>query len=361
MTATATGNRWRTTGLGCVQRLRSGLANRWRAMPVLIGATLTACGGPGEYHRTGGPTMGTEYRVIWSGGVACTKSLAHRIETELQSVNGQMSTYLADSELSRFNRAPAGEWLPVSVQLADVVVLALHLSNQSGGAFDITVGPLVNLWGFGPEQRTGTPTDREIDQALTRVGFELLEVRRSPPGLRKRIADLYVDLSAIAKGHAVDRLAVLLEDHDCSDYLVDIGGELRVRGTNAAGESWRIGIESPQAGAGGIEQVLSLSRGALATSGDYRNFRMSGDGRLSHTIDPRTGRPVAHPMASVTVWAETAALADGLATLINVLGPTAGMAFAEHRDTAAMALVRRDGGFDRRYTDRMRELLDGVP
>ena len=375
-------------------------------------AALAACGPASEFHHSTGRTMGTEYAVTWSGGTDCTPALAHRLEAELHRVNLQMSTYLPDSELSRFNRGPVGKWMPVSAELAAMVVLALELSRRSDGAFDVTVGPLVNLWGFGAEERGGLPTAAEVEHSASRVDYRLLEVRASPPALRKRTADLYVDLSAIAKGHGVDRVAGLLENHGCGDYLVDIGGEVRVRGLNPHGERWRIGIQTPGSARGhpshkesasghpsqnesasghpshkeedveqvlvsasrewarqrlpshkeeGVEQVLVLSAGAVATSGDYRNFRLVEGMRLSHTVDPRTGWPVKHPMASVTVVAESAALADGLATLINVLGPVDGLAFASDRQIAALALIRRQGMFEQRYTDPMRDYLENAP
>ena len=252
--------------------------------------------------------------------------------------------------------------MTVSEDLAGVVTLAQDLARQSDGAFDVTVGPLVDLWGFGVRERQGLPGTEEIEETAATVGYRFLESRRSPPGLRKLVDGLRVDLSGIAKGHGVDRLAALLDARGCTDYLIDIGGEVRVRGLNPQGVPWRIGIELPAAG-GGVESgtVLSLSEGAVATSGDYRNFRTIGGTRFSHTIDPRTGRPVAHDLASVTVLAETAALADGLATLINVLGPDDGLAFARRRGLAALVLMRREGGLDRRYTETMRDHLGNPP
>lgn len=306
--------------------------------------------------------MGTEYAVTWSGGAHCTPELAPLIEAELHSVNAQMSTYLPESELSQFNSGVAGQWIEVSAELANIVAVALDLSRSSDGAFDITVGPLVNLWGFGAVKRDGLPSAVEIEQAAARVGYEMLEFRLSPPGLRKWIPDLYVDLSAIAKGHGVDRLAGLLDNRGCSDYLVEIGGEVRVRGLNPSGASWRVAIQTPDTGGAPVGQyILALPDKAVATSGDYRNFRMVANTRLNHTIDPRTGWPVAHELASITVVAETAALADGLATLINVLGADEGLMFAEHRGVAALALVRSEGGYEQRYTDAMRNYAEDLP
>ena len=327
----------------------------WRLAAL---AALAACSPAKEFHRLTGQTMGTEYALTLSGSGDCTAALADPVEAELLVVNAQMSTWQPDSELSRFNAARAGEWIPVSEELAGVVTLAQDLAHQSNGAFDVTVGPLVDLWGFGVREGRGMPTAEQIAEAAAPVGYRYLDARRSPPGLRKRVEGLSVDLSAIAKGHGVDRLAALLDSRGCTDYLIDIGGEVRVRGLNRQGAAWRIGVEAPGAAAG---LVVRLSDGAVATSGDYRNFRSVGDTRFSHTIDPRTGRPVVHEMMSVTVLAETAALADGLATLINVLGPVDGLDFAQRRGIAALALVRREGDLNRRYTEAMRLHVENVP
>ena len=330
-------------------------------VPAALG-TLAGCGADLEFHQFAGQTMGTEYAVTVSGGSDCNAALSEPVAAELRSVNAQMSTWQPDSELSRFNRAGAGAWMPVSADLAGVVILAQDLARQSGGAFDVTVGPLVDLWGFGVRERRGVPGAEEIAATAERVGHRSLEARRSPPGLRKLVDDLRIDLSGIAKGHGVDRLAALLDLRGCTDYLIDIGGEVRVRGLSPRRNPWRIGVELPEAG-GGMETgtFLSLSDGAVATSGDYRNFRTVGDIRFSHTIDPRTGRPVAHDMVSVTVLADTAALADGLATLINVLGPDDGLAFARRQGLAALLLIRREGGLDRRYTEAMRDHIGNLP
>ena len=342
---------------------RGGLAAILIAMSGLAAlVTLAGCGAETEFHQFAGRTMGTEYAVTVSGGSGCNGALSDLVVDELRSVNAQMSTWQPDSELSRFNRARAGEWVTVSEDLAGVVTLAQDLARQSGGAFDVTVGPLVDLWGFGVRERRGIPGTKEIAAVAASVGYRFLEARPSPPALRKLVDGLRVDLSGIAKGHGVDRLAALLDARGCTDYLIDIGGEVGVRGLGPRHVPWRIGIEMPEAG-GGVESgtVLSLSEGAVATSGDYRNFRTVGGARFSHTIDPRTGRPVAHDLASVTVLAERAALADGLATLINVLGPEDGLAFARRRGLAALVLMRREGGLERRYTEAMRDHIENQP
>ncbi len=352
---------------------------------LLVGLlALAACAPGARYHRFGGQTMGTDYVVTLCGGNTCNPTLSQAAEAELQRVNTQMSTWQPGSEISRFNAAPAGEWLAISEEVAEIVFLSQKLARLSEGAFDITVGPLVDLWGFGSVAQRAVPTEAAIAVAASRVGHGGLQARRNPPALRKRVEGLRLDLSAIAKGHAVDRLAALLDNAGCTDYLIDIGGEVRVRGTNPKGEAWRVGIEAPTKdgatlarrmkpidparwlGTGtrlgepdrDIVRILRLTDVAVATSGDYRNLRRIGEATFSHTIDPRTGRPLAHRMASVTVIAETAALADGLATLINVLGPDNGLDFANRTGVAALALVRGDERFEERYTEAMREYVE---
>jgi thiamine biosynthesis lipoprotein len=316
------------------------------ALRLTVAALLTLVGAcdPGmAYHGHTGLTMGTYYSVSYAGGPRCDDGLATPIERELAKVNAQMSTYLPDSEVSRFNASASLEWIPVSDELAQTVAVALELSTQSDGAFDVTVGPLVNAWGFGPEDTQGAPSDEDLASVRTRVGFDKLSVD---------IEDLYIDLSAIAKGHGVDRVAKLLERHGCEQYLVDIGGEVRTRGQNSSGTHWRVGIELPD-GSGSVERVLHLSGQAAATSGDYRNFIVASGSRLSHTIDPRNGRPVDHGLASVTVVAATAELADAYATLINVLGPDAGLSFATSKGLAVFVILRGEAGFEERYTAPM--------
>lgn len=300
---------------------------------------LTACGG---METASGRSMGTSYAVE----ARCPGAVpAEAIAAVLAEVNRQMSTYHADSELSAFNRLPAGESMPVSAGLAEVAVIAERVSAQTEGAFDATVAPLVALWGFGADAASGSPTEAEREAALVHVGLRRIQASVNPPTLRKR-ATATLDLSAIAKGYAVDRIAVLLDRSGCSAYLVELGGEVRVRGRNASGNAWRIGIESPDAD--GLAGWLSLLDGAVATSGDYRQSRPQNDiegARISHIIDPRTGMPIRHQLASVTVVADTATLADAYATALLVLGESAGLAFAERHGLAAVFIRRTATGY----------------
>ena len=263
----------------------------------------------------------------------------------LERIEGRMSHYRPASELSRFNRARTTEPQPLSAETIGVVVEALAVGRASGGAFDVTVGPLVGAWGFGPPGRAPTAPDAASLAALrARVGAELLEVDRVAATLRKRHPDVTVDLSAIAKGYAVDAVASLLAARGFRDYLVEIGGELRAGGRERVqGEPWRVAIERPSPGAGdGRSASCPLTDAAVATAGDYRNFYDLDGARVSHTVDPRTGRPVTHRLRSVSVIADRCSLADARSTALNVLGPDEGYALSVAQGWAAL-FVTDDG------------------
>jgi thiamine biosynthesis lipoprotein len=340
-------------------------AFRWPAFAWLLLATALLAGCDRreyltqDYLTLEGPTMGTYYRVTTSCTGAEAEDLGGLLEAELIEVNGEMSTYLEDSELSRFNRGPIGERIPVSEPLTTVLGAAARISERTGGAFDVTVGPLVDLWGFGPPGAIDVrPPPEAVRAARDRVGFGHLRIRDAPPAIR-RDQDVQVDLSAIAKGHGVDRLAAVLDAAGCRDYLVDIGGEVLGRGINPTGQPWRIGIEVPDPERfGAVQRIVPLDNRAVATSGDYRNFIDLEDGRVSHTVDPRTGEPVTHRLASVSVIGPTAMWADGMATALNVLGPEEGLQLAEADGIPALFVVRRASSFEERYTSDMQRLLE---
>ncbi len=323
--------------------------------------SLTACAPESRDWQLSGRTMGTTYHItvvdVPSG--VDSKSLQQQIDSELQQVNQEMSTYIDDSELMRFNRGPVGEAVQVSGHLADVVDKALDIYQRSGGAFDITVGPLVNLWGFGPQPEPDkVPSDEEIARLDKVVGSDALKVERNPDRItRSRPVEL--DLSAIAKGHGVDRVAELLEQQGIRNYLVEIGGEVRTLGQNPNGVDWRIGIERPDPGGRAVQEPIAVSGQAVATSGDYRNYYERDGVRYAHTIDPRTGRPLQHRLASVTVIADNCAEADGLATALNVMGADAGLKLAEKEGLAVFMLVKTDDGFAERYSSAFKPYLSG--
>ncbi len=286
--------------------------------------------------------------------------LKDQIDLKIDEIDRSMSTYRQDSELSSFNHSRITEWQPVSEALAKLVLEALEISHWSGGAFDVTVGPLVNLWGFGPDPKSQqTPPDAMIAAARERVGYDKLAVRLQPPALAKRIPDLYVDLSAIAKGYAVDNVALHLEGLGIHDYMVEIGGELCLKGLSPRGGPWRIAIERPVAKVREVEKILALTNISVATSGDYRNYFEIEGRRFSHTIDPRTGRPITHRLASVTVLSHTTRHADALATALMVLGPEVGFARAEKENIKALFIVKNDDGFVERPTSAFTGYLRG--
>ena len=301
--------------------------------------------------------MGTS----WSATARCPAAeteVLDAVERALEAVDASMSTYRGDSELSRINTAEPGRWTAVSPELMEVLEAASRLHALSDGAFDVTVGALVNAWGFGPDGSHPAPTDAQLGVLMRGVGFEHVILQADPPRVMRTRQGVSIDLSAIAKGYAVDRAAAGLAAMGCTDYMIDVGGEVKVAGRNPRGQAWRIGVERPDpAATGQVAHVLSVDRGAVATSGDYRNFR-EVDGRLvSHTIDPRSGFPVEHALASVTVAHASAMWADGFATAINVLGPDAGMTLAEAEGLAALLIVRGEEGTNRLYTAAMYELV----
>ena len=294
-----------------------------------------------------GSTMGTTYQVKITGVDLSTEqydNLHSEIETALKEINRQMSTYDPQSEISRFNSYHGTDPQPVSAQFAQVVKASNEISVKSDGAFDITVGPLVDLWGFGIKgKRTGIPSEKEIKASLKQIGFRNLHVVGDTL-LKKDLPGLKIDLSAIAKGYGVDVIAGIIIKHGFENYLVEIGGEVMAYGINAHREPWKIGIDRPEyANLPGqqIEGVLALENAAVATSGDYRNF-FDFEGKIySHTIDPKSGWTVKHNLASATVIAQECMLADALATAVMALGPELGLRLIENLPGIEVLLILR--------------------
>jgi len=291
--------------------------------------------------------MGTGYRVLVrvEESSASRAELAEGVEAVLGRIDAELSTWRDDSELARFNASSSTGWVPVSRETAAVARAALSVSRRTDGAFDPTVGPLVELWGFGRRPALAGPDPESLARARARVGYQALSVREDPPALRKARPDVALDLSAIAKGRAVDALAELLADRGARHFLVEIGGELRARGTrDARGRPWRVAVEAPEDGRQPRAwAVLTLADAALATSGDYRRTLKQDGVRRSHILDPRDGEPVDHGLASASVVADTAMQADALATALLVLGPEAGLRLAEREAWAVLLIERRDG------------------
>ncbi len=291
-----------------------------------------------------GETMGTiRYNVTIVSLPDDQKEKIHSgIDAVLHDINQRMSTYDPSSELSRFNASQETDWFPVSIDLATVVARSIELNQATKGAFDVTVGPLVNLWSFGPDENEAeVPSQKSIDALLSSVGSEFLFARLDDPAIRKDVASLQIDLSAIAKGFAVDKVAEFIDQAGFENYLVEIGCEIRVRGKNELGHDWKLGIEKPLPGIRSIHTTALLSDGSLATSGDYRNFFEFAGQFFSHTIDPRTGRPVQGGAASVSVVADDCMTADALATALMVLPPEQGLQIAKSLGVETLILTRK--------------------
>ena len=314
--------------------------------------------------------MGTRYAVELASPIddALRAELVELIEVELAAINRAMSTYDARSELSEFNRRQDLRWVPASPGLLEVLDSAARISISTQGAFDVTVGPLVDLWGFGPQYRTRrVPNDGAIERVRKSVGYQQVRTDRPAGAIRKTLSHTQVDLSAIAKGYGVDRMAMILDRQRIGDYLVEIGGEFRARGTAAAGRDWRIAIEQPVYGqrdhreiSGEIPgQIVALKNRAIATSGTTMDFFEQGGRHYSHSIDPRTGRSVKHPPMAVSVIADTTMEADGWATALLVLGPEHGYSLAQARGLAALLVTASGSTFDVRVTEAFRAHLVG--
>jgi FAD:protein FMN transferase len=329
--------------------LREAAPRWWAALAILVGLAAYAYFGHGfvgggTSTLTGG-TMGTTYRIVLGKGLggADASTLKDAVEARLAAVNKVMSTYDPVSELSRFNASRTTDPWPASEELRGVVRTALEVSRASGGAFDVTVGPLVDAWGFGSGGPRGQPPSvAELHRLQGRVGYEKLEVVGG--SLKKAHPELEVDLSGIAKGHAVDEVALLLEARGLEDYLVEIGGEVRVRGLSAQGRPFRVGIEEPDAHRRAVHLALALESGSLATSGNYRNFSEHDGALVGHVLDPSTGRPTVHRLLSASVWHPSCAVADAWATALLVVGPDAALSLAEEAGLEALLLIAGPSG-----------------
>ncbi|MBN7769549.1 FAD:protein FMN transferase [Marinobacter daepoensis] len=318
-------------------------------------ATLAGCSFQEEENiwEISGGIFGTTYHinVVLPEDEQRLQALAHGIEQELNKVDAAMSTWKPDSELSRWNAlADQSDWHGLSPELFEVIHRAVEIAELTDGAFDVTVGPVVNLWGFGPQaQPEQIPGEAELAMVLGGTGWEYLDFNPADTSIRSEKPQ-YVDLSGIAKGYGVDAVARYLDAQGIGAYLVEVGGEVRTQGRKPDGTAWRLAIEQPVTNGREVSSVVALDRQAMATSGDYRNYYESDGVRYSHTIDPETGKPIAHRLASVTVIAEDCMTADALATGFNVMGFQKAMSLATRKNIPAFFIVRGEGGFETHHT-----------
>lgn len=309
-----------------------------------------------------GETMGTTWQVKVIAQSLPTDqrdAIYESVQDALDLVDEKMSTYKPDSELCQLNLTHSLQPQKLSPETMAVLELAKQVHKLTGGAFDPTVGPLVDAWGFGPAEAPDAPSEATIADLLESVGMEHLALDVEASSAAKSLPGLSVDLSAIAKGYAVDQVVRALEAAGYADFMVEVGGEIATRGHNERGEAFRIAVERPEVGSSqAIYDVVSMKDLAVATSGDYRNYREVDGVRISHTIDPRTGSPVRHRLASVSVIHPQCAYADAMATALTVMGPEAGLALATAEKLAAQFIVRTaEGRFERQMTASFSALL----
>ncbi|WP_371195419.1 FAD:protein FMN transferase [Glaciecola sp. SC05] len=302
-----------------------------------------------EIKAFSGNTMGTTYSIKFVQQKDAAQidllRLQSDVEQRLLEINQLMSTYISDSELSLLNKAPANQAFLLSGETLTVIHEALRLAELSDGALDITVGPLVNLWGFGPDQKPDViPSAQKIEDTRAVVGLDKFTIDSN--AVFKSHQSVYIDLSTIAKGYAVDQLALILSEQGYSNYLVEIGGEMRASGKKLNSEDWLLAIEKPITTERVVQRIISIGDNAIATSGDYRNYFEEDGVRFSHLIDPQTAHPIQHNLVAVSVVAPTCIEADGLATALIVLGPEKGKALAEQEGIAALFITKEGAEFE---------------
>ncbi|MDJ0839755.1 MAG: FAD:protein FMN transferase [Acidobacteriota bacterium] len=309
---------------------------------MLLLFTVLGCGPSEKHYDWRGKTMGTYYQVRVVSALPMDETHHQDLIAVMGETNSLMSNWLDSSEVSRFNEHRTTEPFPVSEATAAVVAAALDLHAKTRGALDPTISPLIELWGFGTHERLQFPEPGSIEEALARGGMQRLSI--SDNSLIKNLPELTVNLSAIAKGYAVDRVASRLEESGFTNYLVNIGGEVRVKGVNPQGDPWRMAVEKPNYEKGReVYGVFDLKDRAMATSGDYRIYFTHEGKQYSHIIDPRNGYPVTHGIASASVIADDCMTADGLATALLVLTPEEGLEVIEDLPGVECLILVRDG------------------
>ncbi|MGG7557732.1 FAD:protein FMN transferase [Pseudomonas sp. ES3] len=333
------------------------LTGRWGGLVVLAGV-LSGCGNGDSLERFDGPTMGSRYSIqyVRHASTPGPKAVQAEVENILADVDRQFSTYRSDSDIERFNNLPANHCQKMPAPILELIRVGEQLSSQSDGSYDLTVEPLLNLWGFGPQAREEkVPSAEALAEVQQRVGHRHLRIDGDQ--LCKDAA-VEVDFNSIAAGYAVDTIAAELEALGIHDYLAEATGELKAVGKKLDGSPWRIALEEPRDDQQVAERIIAVDGYGVSTSGDYRNYFEQGGRRYSHTFDARTGTPVLHTLASVTVIHPSALMADGLSTLLLILGPERGWDYAQMHDIAAFFVIRADTGFVTR-TNQAFERLAG--
>lgn len=326
---------------------------------VTLIVVLSACGNGDSMESFGGPTMGSTYSIkyVRRAGLPAAADVRVEVEKILADIDRQLSTYRSDSDIERFNDLPANRCQKMPASILKLIRVGEQLSEQSEGSYDLTVEPLLNLWGFGPQGREEkVPAEQALAQARQRVGYQHLRIEGDQ--LCKDAA-VEVDFNSIAAGYAVDTIAARLEALGIHDYLAEATGELKAAGKKLDGSPWRIALEEPRDDQQVAERIVAVDGFGLSTSGDYRNYFEQDGRRYSHTFDARTGAPVSHSLASVTVIHPSALMADGLSTLLLILGPERGWDYAEKHDIGAFFVIRADTGFVTRTSHAFERVTGG--
>ncbi|WLH33903.1 FAD:protein FMN transferase [Pseudomonas sp. FP2196] len=334
------------------------LTGRWQGV-VVLAVVLSGCGKGDSMESIGGPTMGSTYSIkyVRHAGLVDPAKVRSEVEGILGEVERQMSTYRSDSDIEQFNALPANSCQKMPVPVLELIRVGEQLSAQSEGSYDLTVEPLMNLWGFGPQGREEKiPGSSALAEVLQRVGHQHLHI----DGDRLcKDAAVEVDFNSIAAGYAVDTIAARLDAMGIHDYLAEATGELKAKGKKIDGSPWRIALEEPRDDQQVAERIINVDGYGVSTSGDYRNYFLQDGRRYSHTFDARSGAPVLHDLASVTVIHPSALMADGLSTLLLILGPERAWDYAEKHDIGAFFVIRADTGFVIR-TSKAFERFSGV-
>ncbi|WON75704.1 FAD:protein FMN transferase ApbE [Serratia sp. UGAL515B_01] len=324
---------------------------------------LTACNEPETRPQLDieGKTMGTFYSVKVSGVISQNKQqLQQEIDALLEQANDDISTYRPNSVLSRFNQNASKDPQPIPRGMADIVLTAQRIGRDTGGAMDITVGPLVNLWGFGPDKHVAKiPSQQQIDDARSYTGLQHLKLLSDHQGewLQKDLPGMYVDLSTLGEGYGVDQLVKLMARKGITNYLVSVGGAVSSRGVNGQNKPWRVAIQKPTDRENAVQALVDLQGYGISTAGSYRNYFEKDGQRYSHVIDPLTGRPITHKLVSATVIAPTALEADGWDTGLMVLGTEKALKLAEEKGLAVYLITKTEDGFSAVMTPQFKAFL----
>lgn len=301
-------------------------------LPILFALLCISCSEQPQYSKITGNTMGTTYSVILQSDTVSPQDVYSDIEIELKDINQLMSTYIPDSEINRFNNLQNQSCFRFSSKTWEVLLAAKKVYEETDGAFDITLGPLISRWGFNAEEyKNKVPSNEEVQDLLAEVGTDKLKFDLANQCISKKHPAITINLSAIAKGYGVDRVAHIVEQHGIHNYLVEIGGETKAKGVNPSGSVWRVAIEKPVSISQQKMLVVGLQDSSIATSGDYRNYFEVDGQRFSHTIDPNTGFPITHNLTSVSVIHPQNMYADAYATALAVIGSEKALTFAEQR------------------------------